>query len=274
MSNARTQADNYAADITGVTAGTGLTGGGTSGTVTVSIDSTVATLTGSQTLTNKTLTSPVLTTPSISTIDAKGDLLVGSADNTIARLAVGSDTQVLTADSTQTNGIKWSTPAAGGMTSIASGTLSGTVVTFSSIPSTYNDLYLVLSGVTTTANATIYLTLNAYTSATNPSRHMGYRYNAYYDQVTNRSNIPIYEIPNTVGVLGSDNNNNLTVYIPKYTSSIKKIVTQNCNFIGTDSVWYGYIASTNAASVAAVSSIEITSSSSFNGGTYVLYGVK
>jgi hypothetical protein len=45
-------------DITGVTAGTGITGGGTSGTVTVSIDSTVATLTGTQTLTNKTLTDP------------------------------------------------------------------------------------------------------------------------------------------------------------------------------------------------------------------------
>jgi len=50
-------------DITGVTAGTGLSGGGTSGGVTVAIDSTVATLTGSQTLTNKTLTAPALGTP-------------------------------------------------------------------------------------------------------------------------------------------------------------------------------------------------------------------
>ena len=47
-------------DISGVTAGTGLSGGGNSGAVTLSIDSTVATLTGSQTLTNKTLTSPVI----------------------------------------------------------------------------------------------------------------------------------------------------------------------------------------------------------------------
>jgi hypothetical protein len=47
-------------DITAVTAGTGLTGGGTSGSVSLAIDSTVATLTGTQTFTNKTLTAPVI----------------------------------------------------------------------------------------------------------------------------------------------------------------------------------------------------------------------
>jgi hypothetical protein len=46
-----------------------------------------------------------------STIDAKGDLLVGTADNTIDRLAVGTDGYTLVADSVETTGLKWVAPA-------------------------------------------------------------------------------------------------------------------------------------------------------------------
>jgi len=75
-------------------------------------DGDFATIAGSETLTNKTLTSPVLTTPTISTIDAKGDLLVGTADNTIGRLAVGATNgMVLTVDSAEATGLKYATPA-------------------------------------------------------------------------------------------------------------------------------------------------------------------
>lgn len=40
-------------------------------------------------------------------VDAKGDLIVGSAADTFTRLAVGSANQVLTVDSATTSGLKW-----------------------------------------------------------------------------------------------------------------------------------------------------------------------
>jgi hypothetical protein len=64
----------------------------------------------SETLTNKTLTSPVLTTPSISNINAAGDLIVGTADNTIGIISIGTTGQVLTVAGGTAS---WSTPAAG-----------------------------------------------------------------------------------------------------------------------------------------------------------------
>jgi hypothetical protein len=50
-----------------------------------------------------------------SLVDAKGDLLVGSANDTVSRLAVASTAgYVLTVDSAETTGLKWAAPAAGG----------------------------------------------------------------------------------------------------------------------------------------------------------------
>jgi hypothetical protein len=48
----------------------------------------------------------------VTTIDAKGDLLVGTAADTIGRLAVGTNGQYLVADSAETTGIKWATLSA------------------------------------------------------------------------------------------------------------------------------------------------------------------
>jgi hypothetical protein len=76
-----------AGDIEGVTAGTGLSGGGTSGTVTVSIDTAVtADLTTAQTLTNKTLTTPV-----ISSISNSGTVTLPTGSVTLASLT-GTET--------------------------------------------------------------------------------------------------------------------------------------------------------------------------------------
>ena len=68
-----------------------------------------------------------------SLFDAKGDLLVGSADNTPAKLTVGTNGYILTANSSATNGVEWAAAPAGyspptlGSTQIGSGSTVTTI---------------------------------------------------------------------------------------------------------------------------------------------------
>ena len=104
-------------DITGVTAGTGISGGGTSGTVTVTND--MAT-----------------------TITAAGDIVVGTGSGTYDNLPIGTTNQILTADTTVSPyKVKWATPAAAssGITLVTSGTF--TSVTSFSVNSAFSATY-------------------------------------------------------------------------------------------------------------------------------------
>ena len=78
------------------------------------------------------------------TIDAKGDLIAGTADNTVARLAVGTNGQVLTADSTAATGLAYTTIAAGSLTLLSTTSLSSTSTTVSSISQSYKNLLVIV----------------------------------------------------------------------------------------------------------------------------------
>ena len=83
-------------------------------------------------------------------IAAKGDLIVGTGDDTVSRLAVGTNNQVLTADSSTATGLKWA--AAGGsgaMTKISASTFtSQSAVTFDNVfTSTYRN-YMIVGNAT------------------------------------------------------------------------------------------------------------------------------
>jgi len=52
-------------------------------------------------------------------LTTKGDIIVATGNATLTRQGVGTDGQVLTADSTQADGIKWATPASSSPTNAA-----------------------------------------------------------------------------------------------------------------------------------------------------------
>jgi hypothetical protein len=125
---------NDQGDITGITATTPLTGGGTSGAITVGIQDALTTQKGAVQLSDSTSTtsSILAATPTAvksaydlantanttanaavakSIVDAKGDLIAATAADTVSRLAVGANGTVLTADSTEATGLKWASAA-------------------------------------------------------------------------------------------------------------------------------------------------------------------
>lgn len=129
--------DQNTGDITGVTAGTGISGGGTSGTVTV---------------TNSMATA----------IDAKGDLIAGTGADAFARLAIGTDGQILTADSTAATGMKWAAAAGAGWSKITSS--SFTTQSAVSINNCFSSTYLnykILINFTSSASNSLYARLRA-----------------------------------------------------------------------------------------------------------------
>ena len=147
---------SIAGDIEGVTAGTGLSGGGTSGTVSVAIDSTVTTLTGTQTLTNKTLTSPVVTTPQINDTSADHQYVFAvselAADRTVTLpLLTGNDEFTFNAH-TQTLTNKTLTSPDINTPDIDGGTIDGATIATSDITVGSGKTLNVSAGTLTLAN--------------------------------------------------------------------------------------------------------------------------
>jgi hypothetical protein len=202
-------------------------------------------------------------------VDAKGDLLAGSAADTVARLAVGANDTVLTADSTAATGLKWSTPSSGGMTLLSTTSLSGATTTISGISGSYNHLYVsVYDFQNATGNGYFRVAPNGSTNIVD---------GAYQTRNTNdvSTNDYIYASPGQlVNRSGTDFIVSFTIFDYTNTSAYK---TVQGNF------WYNTDAaaltpgmfSAGIKTTSAITSLVFSNSGgNYSAGTVLLYGVK
>jgi hypothetical protein len=208
-------------------------------------------------------------------LDAKGDLISATAADTPARLAVGANNTVLTADSTEATGLKWATPSAAttNWTLINAGgtALTGaTTITVSGI-SGKNELFIMVRGASS-ANALSVMTLRLNADTASNYVQVGGRQDGYNDTF-------YQDLTQTAFSLGKmDNNINSKVIAGVWLSGTNStdIKVGNQYALGENngsSQNNGFATFNTYSGSSTISSVSIISSTgNFDAGTIYVYG--
>jgi hypothetical protein len=205
-------------------------------------------------------------------VDAKGDIIAATAADTVARLAVGANDTVLTADSSTATGLKWATPAAGGMTLLSTTTLSGASTTISGISQDYTTLLILARNV---IGSSAYVQIRArLNGSTNNHFGSGVQYAGaavsgfQFDGTTILLGTSASNLTNSRGTqfqFNLYNYNSTAIKHYDYVSTAKDDSNDLNTVFGAGSY----------QTASAVTSIEFTvASGTFSGGTVLIYGVK
>ena len=212
------------------------------------------------------------TTADQTPLTTKGDLFTFSTVD--ARLGVGANGTVLTADSAEATGLKWAAPASGGMTLINSGgtALSGSQTITVSVSSDYVDLHIYITDWYRN-DGQLYIYFNADTTATN--------YNSTLVRSFDNGNGAIIATNNpSLSAAGTKNSadaqNFHSVRIPFYNDAT---VFKQANVFGrtltpADNLFttFGNVIWRTTSAITSVSISNDTGN--FAGGTMYVYGVK
>ena len=216
---------------------------------------------------------PVVTNTVATAFDAAGDLVYGTGADTFTKLSLGTAGQFLKVNSGAT-APEWGS-AGGGYTQLDSGSLSGSVTTISGISGDYRDLVLILRNFQTTSGSGYGLRVNGETSTS------AYRGCWIRDAGGSGSVGTIGANSYIQGHLGNDmatgNNGNAAVWtVNDYANtSSYKTVNAATHFLSSGPTEYaGWIAGSYESTTAVTELGIVNASSTWSGGTYVLYGVK
>jgi hypothetical protein len=207
-------------------------------------------------------------------VDAKGDLITATAADTPARLAVGTNGQYLSADSTAATGLAWASVSAGGMTLLSTTTLSGSSVSITSIPSTYKNLQLVITDCYNSAlNVPLRMQFNSDTGANYSD--------ATYGVIDADAVAAInWNSASTYLTIGRNTDQTATgkklagiVNIYNYASTGSRYSNSFTHMLGS-ATYYAVNGQHTYYGTSAISSIQLfPSSGTLSGGTVLLYGV-
>lgn len=206
-------------------------------------------------------------------LTTKGDIYAATGAGVVVRQGVGSDGQVLTANSAQADGLEWATPAAGGMTLLSTTTLSGTSTTISGISGSYTDLYVFMYGVNINTSGTVLRI------AINGSTSLGYyqRNNASGGLAAISANY-LYLVAATTNVANGRTDNVWQFRINNYasTTTLKGLSGTGIYYDSNQADLYSLQLGGGINTTSAITSFEISNNAgnSFAAGTVLIYGVK
>lgn len=200
-----------------------------------------------------------------------GDIAYRSSTaNTNTRLGIGSTGNVLTV----AGGVPtWAAPAGGGgMTSIATGSLSGATTTISSISGSYKNLQLILTDFYPSTGTALQFKFNSITD---------YSTLKLANQTTDGGLDTYGEKASTIihsglnNVKATDNNNTCIVTFYDYANtSNNKVGEMIASYYSDNTFWQTNFQVFTAKSTGAITSIDIkVGAGTWSGGTYTLFGV-
>lgn len=195
-------------------------------------------------------------------VDAKGDLIAATGADTPARLAVGTNGQVLSADSTASTGLAWTTISSGGLTLLSTTTLSGTATTINSISQSYKDLLINIYGMTSSSSTQdVWAGMNGYG---------GFSQAAWGSGTSNTSGTKTSEQQWVTDGSTYFSSGSWFIYIPNYASTANTKIAAFNGFYGTQTCISGTFTSN---STSAVSSIYLKCPQTFSAGTVKIWGI-